>query len=169
MRARLPLSIVASIALGALLLTACTAGDEKMQTFSRDGISFHYPEGWQVVGFSRLISPRRLAVTSYSIPADAVEGDCGGRRALELLPQEGALVLLLDYGERGSFPRRPDRLTLRAGQFSQYECFGPSTMFRFRVGKRDFQAHVALGTDASHKARDRALAVLASLSLADSS
>jgi len=168
MRAQLLVSLFVVLALGTPVFGACSAGDEEMRTFTEDGISFSYPKGWHVVGFSRLNSPRRLAVTSYSVPVDAVEGDCGGRQAVELLPPEGVLVLLIDYGERDSFPARPGRLTVKSGEFSHYECFGPSTMFRFHVGKQDFQAHVAIGPQASGEALDRALAMLASLMVAES-
>ena len=142
------------------------AGDgaeDGAQTFRDDGVSFRYPESWHATPFSTTNSPRRLAVASYPIPEDAVEGDCGGLQAAGRLPREGALVLLIDYGERGSFARRPEALHLRDGEFAEYECFGPSTMFRFSVGERDLQAHVALGPEASDETRDRALAVLSAL------
>lgn len=159
----------------ALFLGACSTGDETMQSFSEDGISFRYPHSWYVSGFSTTNLPQRLAVTSYPVPSDAVEGDCGGHRAVERLPSGGALVLLVDYGERSSlppqlrparsFPDRPVALTMGGGEFSDYECFGPSTMFRFRIGKRHFQAHVAVGPTASDKTRARALAILAALAV----
>jgi hypothetical protein len=168
MRARSLVSLCVVLALGTSVSGACSGGEEELETFTEDGISFRYPEGWHVVGFSRLTSPRRLALSSYPLPADAVEGDCGGREAVELLPPEGVLVLLIDYGERASFPARPGRLTMQAGEFSHYECFGPSTMFRFGVGRRDLQAHVALGPRTTDEARDRALVALASLSVAGS-
>lgn len=86
-------------------------------------------------------------------------------RAVRLLPPEGAVVLLIDYGERGSFPARPDSLTIGAGELAEYECFGPSTMFRFSIGMRDLQAHVATGPRASDKTTDRAVAILAALTV----
>jgi hypothetical protein len=77
------------------------------------------------------------------------------------------LVLLIDYGEAASFPPLPDGLTMQAGEFSNYECFGESTMFRFRVGERDIQAHIAVGPSASAEMTERALATLATLSATD--
>jgi hypothetical protein len=147
------------------VLAACSTGADTRR-FADDGVSFRYPKGWHVAGFSTTNSPRRLAIASYPLPEDAVEGDCGGLRAVELLPPEGALVLLIDYGSQlQSFPARPEELTLGEGAFAEYECFGPSTLFRFRVGDRALQAHVALGRDASYGMRDRALAILESLAV----
>ncbi len=155
------------LVLGALLLSACSSGGESLQTFTADGISFQYPDGWSVVGFSTLNSPHRLAASSYPVPRDAIEGDCGGYEAVELMPPEGALVLLIDNGEGASFPPRPESLTMRAGEFANYECFGESTMFRFRVGQRDIQAHIAVGSKATDETTDRALAILTALSATD--
>lgn len=56
---------------------------------------------------------------------------------------------------------------MRAGAFAEYECFGASTMFRFRLGKRNFQAHVAFGSQASDETQDRALAILTSVAVAE--
>jgi hypothetical protein len=147
----------------ACVVAACSTGADTRQ-FADDGISFRYPKGWHVTGFSTTNSPRRLAAASYALPDDVVEGDCGGYRAVELLPPDGALVLLVDYGSRlRSFPERPAELALSAGAFAEYECFGPSTLFRFRVRDRALQAHVALGGDASYGMRERALAILESV------
>lgn len=147
----------------ALSLTACSPGGGT-RTLTDDGISLMYPESWRVAGFSTTNSPRRLAVASYPVPEDSVEGDCGGLEAVELLPSDGALVILIDYGTSASFRERPSVLELADGEFAEYECFGPSSMFRFRVGDRNIQAHVALGPDADDALRDQALAILASLS-----
>jgi len=163
------LLVAVLIALAAFLLPACSLGGGGMETFADAEISISYPKRWHVTPFSTTNSPRRLAVTSYPIPEDAVEGDCGGLQAVRLLPRDGALVLLIDYGRRGSLARRPDRLTLGDGEFAEYECFGRSTMFRFSVGDRDLQAHVALGPDASGKTRDRALAILSALTVGERS
>lgn len=135
------------------------------EDFNENLISFRYPAGWHVTGFSTSNSPRRLAVTTYAVSPDAVEGDCGGYEAVRLLPPEGALIVLIDYGPRRSFAPRPRTLTMRDGEFAEYECFGASSMFRFRVGDRGFQAHVAVGSDASNETQERALAVLASLTV----
>jgi len=127
MRAKARFFRAALLILGTSLLAACSLAGDGMRTFTQDAISFRYPTGWHVAGFSTTNSPRRLAVASYSVPADAVEGDCGGLDALELLPPDGVLLLLIDYGERSMFPPRPDGLTRQHGTFAEYECFGPST------------------------------------------
>lgn len=144
------------------LLTGCTHGDKRQQ-FAESSVSFRYPDGWHVSGFSTTNSPRRVAVASYALPDDAVEVDCGGYRAVELLPADGALVLVIDYGPTAFFAPRARDVELEDGEYAEYECVGPSTMFRFRVGERDFQAHVALGATASDETRDRALGVLQSI------
>ena len=63
-------------------------------------------------------------------------------------PPNGVAVLLLDMTGSGSgyaFPARPKRFRLSDGTFADYECFGPSTRLVFRVGGRDFIAHIAVG------------------------
>lgn len=153
------LVLLASIVLG------CSTGGEGARSFTDAGISVQYPKGWHVTGFSTTNQPRRLTVTSYAVPGDAVEGDCGGHAAVELLPNDGIVVLLIDYGARATFPPRPRGLTMQQGEFAEYECFGASTMFRFRLGRRDLQAHVAFGEEADEDAQQQALAVLADLEL----
>ena len=146
----------------------CAGGrDDDTRSFTEAGISFEHPAGLQVTGFSTTVWPRRLAVTSYRVPADAVEGDCGGSVAAELLPPDGVVVLIVDYGERASFAPRPSPLTTAHGELADYECFGKSSMFRFRVGERDVQAHVAIGKNAGEDARVRALSILASIRAED--
>lgn len=159
---RLPLVLVL---LSGLALVGCSSGGQGMRSFTDAGISFPYPDGWHVTGFSTATSPPRLTVTSYPVPSYATEGDCGGRAAVELLPSDGALVLIIDYGDRAMFRPRPSRLTMQDGEFAEYECFGPSTMFRFRIARRDLQAHLAFGEDAGEEAPRLALAILTDLEL----
>jgi hypothetical protein len=153
------------VALLACSVLGCSTGGEGARSFTDAGISFRYPKSWHVTGFSTTNQPHRLTVTSYPVPTNAVEGDCGGHAAVEALPVDGILVLLIDYGERATFPPRPSRLTMQDGEFAEYECFGPSTMFRLRLGRRDLQAHVAFGEEAGEDAQQQALAVLAGLEL----
>lgn len=136
---------------------------ERLRTFSERGISFQYPRDWSVAGFSTTLSPARVAIASYPLPADAVEGDCGGWAAVEALPRDGALVILIDYGETARFAARPSRFRLSDGEHANYECFGASTMFRFQVGGRALQAHVAIGQDAGTSLSGEALAILDSV------
>ena len=95
---------ILALPLLACMLAACSTGAD-MREFDDDGVSFRYPSDWHVAGFSTTNSPQRLAVASYALPEDAVEGDCGALTAVEVLPSDGALVLLIDYGSRlRSFP-----------------------------------------------------------------
>jgi hypothetical protein len=162
------LSLSASCSLGATQTehaATSAAPAEKLRTFSDHGITLRYPPGWSLVGFSTTVLPARLAVASYPLPADAVEGDCGGLTAVEALPRDGALVILIDYGQAAAaeFAARPARLRLRDGKYDNYECFGASTMFRFRAGGRALQAHLALGHHADSSVSRQALAVLDSI------
>jgi hypothetical protein len=135
----------------------------------RDGLSFRAPDDWHVTGFSTTNDPHRLAVASYPVGQGDVEGDCGGLAAVAKLPAEGVIVVLIDY--RGSFYEGssapylppPDRFTLAEGDFAQYECFGASTMYRFRIDTHDLQAHLAVGNTASDATIDEGLAILDSL------
>jgi hypothetical protein len=69
------LSLCASCSLGGTKQTeheaTSAAPGEQVRTFSDRGISLRYPRGWSVAGFSTTVSPARLAVASYQIPADA--------------------------------------------------------------------------------------------------
>lgn len=150
-----------------LILFTAGCGGDRLQTFRDGDVSFRYPEDWHVTGFSTTTSPRRLAVTSFPVAAGAIEGDCGGRAAIEALPPSGAVVLLIDYGDargEGSFAPAPGTFALAAGEPEHYECFGASTRFRFRArGGRAFQAHVAFGATATRETRRRTLTILDSL------
>lgn len=148
--------------------SGASPAEERIRSFSERGISFRYPRDWNVAGFSTTVLPARLAVASYPLPSEAVGGDCGGLAAVEALPRGGALVILIDYGEgspSAEFARRPARFRLAAGEFANYECFGTNTMFRFRLGGRALQSHVALGRDADVPLRRKALAILDSLTV----
>ncbi|MEO8289841.1 MAG: hypothetical protein ABI649_02460 [Gaiellaceae bacterium] len=137
-----------------------------MERFEGHGISFRYPSNWHIAGFSTTVFPARVAVASYPLPADAVEGDCGGIVAVRRLPADGALVLLIDYGDAGvrGFGPRPRHFALRGGKLADYECFGHSYLFQFRIGGRDLQAHLLLGRNASEMTAAQALEILDSLS-----
>ena len=97
---------------------------------------------------------------------DDVEGDCGGLAAAQRLPSDGAYVVLIDYGggvdaesrQRDFNQRLP--LTFKDGQLADFECFGRSYAFRFILGGKALQAHVALGDAADPQTRAAALALL---------
>ena len=131
--------------------------------YSTEGLTLAVPSGWSSTPFTTTNNPHRLAVASYPLPADSVEGDCGGIEAVRQLPNDGVLVLVIDYGDGPGFASRPDDLELSSGEFANYDCFGQSTAFRFRVGERDLQAHLALGPDATDDAKEHALEVLRSI------
>lgn len=162
------LALAASCSLGEKGETASSPGPvasrKSFRTFSDRGISLRYPSEWTVTRFSRTNRPRRLAVASYRLPAAAVEGDCGGWQAVDVLPRDGALVIMIDYGTiaTGDFPTRPRRFRLGDGEYHNYECFGRSTMFRFRIGRRALHWHIALGADAPRSRARDALDVLGS-------
>ena len=146
----------------AFIAAGCSPGSEETPTqYTTQGLTLAVPSGWSSTPFSTTNDPHRLAVASYPLPADSVEGDCGGIEATRLLPGDGALVLLIDYGDEPGFAPRPDDLQLSSGEFANYDCFGESTAFRFRVGGRDLQAHLAFG--ASDDAKEHALGVLRSI------
>jgi hypothetical protein len=164
------MTILARRLLTALVVSALVSGcgAAKYAHFrdtSRD-IAFRYPAGWFVTGFSTTNDPNRLVVASYRVTRPQVEGDCGGMAALDALPPRGTAVLIIDYGPAApaaQFPKRPSRFRLRNGKYGNYECFGRSYVFRFRVAGRDLQAHVAIGRHASPRERGAALAILDSL------
>lgn len=151
-------SLIALIA----LLTGCGGHGSTTLRDGESGLILRYPRSWTVTGFSRLTSPRRLVAASYTLTRDEVEGDCGGRRALESLPPGGAAVLLIDYGSSSVAPHF-ERFRLSEFKRADYECFGPSYALRFTRGGRDLQAHIALGRRAGAGRRQQALSILDSL------
>lgn len=121
-------------------------------------------------GFSEMVFPRRLVAASYDVGRGDVEGDCGGRAAVERLPRDGAYIVLIDYGRdlegvESARSRFTDRLpvTLRDGELAEFECFGRSYAFHFVVGGRPLQAHIGFGLDVDAERRAQALGVLNSV------
>ena len=141
----------------------CDGNDDELGTFEQAGLSLAYPDGWSVAGFSTTNSPHRLAVASFPLPSDAVEGDCGGLEVARRLPADGVFVLLIDYGAGRPARARPREFRLSDGQFANYGCFGPSTAFEFGVGRHALQAHVGVGSRADRALVDMALEVLESI------
>lgn len=153
-------------------LAACDfAGDDRTR-FAENGIALEVPRTWGVTGFSVNVTPGRLVAASYHVrPAD-VEGDCAGMAAIQRLPNDGAYVVLIDYGsfvDRDDFSAdlptsgRDDPFSdLR---FAEFACFGPSYLFRFFVQGRALQAHVGIGHAATAQRRDEAVEVLNSITV----
>jgi hypothetical protein len=155
--------LVAAVAL--TLVAACDSGDEEVLRFSEHGIALQAPETWSISGFSTNVWPRRLVAASYEVGRADVAGDCGGWAAVRRLPDYGAYVVVIDYGEGPDREGFTDRLPLRLseGELAEYECFGRSHMFRFLVDGRTLQAHVGIGSDATADRREEALDVLNSI------
>ena len=146
------------------MATGCTSGSEETSTlYSAQCLTLVVPDGWSSTPFSSTNDPHRLTVASYPLLAESVEDDCGGSEAVDHLRRDGALVVVIDYGDRPGFGLRPDDLELSSGKFAHYECFGPSAAFLFRVGERDIQVHVAFGPDATADTKERALDVVCSI------
>jgi hypothetical protein len=129
-------------------------------------VSFELPPGWHATAFSETVSPGRLVAASYKVRQEDVEGDCGGYRAVERLPSDGAYVVVIDYGaasagETVSARGRP--VDLEDGRLANFECFGESYLLRLAVDSRALQVHVGLGEAATADRRSQALAVVNSL------
>ncbi len=147
-----------------LLLAGC--GGSKPASFNAEGVAFLYPDGWSVTGFSRTVAPARLVVASYPVSRAEVEGDCGGMRALQALPPNGAAVLLIDYGPGPAstqFPARPSHFRLEQFKRANYDCFGDSYMLRFHTAGHNLQTHLVFGRNAGATQRNQALGVLDTL------
>jgi hypothetical protein len=141
----------------------CAGSDDELASFRQAGLSLEYPDRWNVAGFSTTNSPHRVAVASFPLPSDAVEGDCGGLEVARRLPADGVFVLLIDYGDDMPARSRPEEFRLSEGKFANYECFGSSTAFRFGVGRHALQAHIGIGSNADQQLVDQALDVLGSI------
>ncbi len=159
-----PLYSAATVAAVLSLVAAC--GGARTATFRDRGLTFDYPRAWSVSGFSPAVLPPRLVVASYDVTPAQVTGDCAGSDALANVPDDGAGLLLIDYGTAFSssrFQSLPRRLAL--GEFTRgnYECFGDTYMLRFKAGGHDIQAHLKLGNRASPATIQRALQILDSV------
>jgi hypothetical protein len=163
-------AVLVAVGAAALLARTWDAGTSAAtRDVVRDGLSFRAPDDWHATGFSTTNDPHRLAIASYPVGQGDVEGDCGGHAAVAKLPADGVIVVLIDHHgsfyEGSSAPYRPPpgRFSRAAGAYAQYECFGASTMYRFRIGAHDLQAHLAVGNTASDTTIDEGLAILDSL------
>jgi hypothetical protein len=80
-------------------LAACTYREEQNERFAERGVNLETPRSWSVSGFSETVFPRRLVAASYEVRRGDVEGDCGGRAAIDRLPRDGAdLPPMRNYG-----------------------------------------------------------------------
>jgi hypothetical protein len=103
---------------------------------------------------------QRLAVASFPLDGAPPARGCSPAATVARMPAGGALIAVLEYeGTAGAgFPAR--RVPVALGPPRRYECFGRSTMVRFRVAGRAFQAHIWFGARASAATRRAAAAVL---------
>jgi hypothetical protein len=121
-------------------------------TDADDGLSITIPAAWTFhQDPSGPDDPRTVfAVGTWTF---ARGGDCAPTVAQETLPPDGGFLWLIEYRDGAdptAFPARPDHFDLDPDSVGQYECSTvPSYMIRFRDAGREFQAHMALGPEAS--------------------
>jgi hypothetical protein len=164
-------TVVAAIAV--VVLASCAVGGDEGTRFAENGIALEAPSTWSVTGFSVDVAPRRLVAASYEVRPGDVEGDCGGQAAIHRLPRDGAYLLLIDYGsfnvDRDDFsadlPTSGRDEPFRTERFAEFECFGPSCLFRFVVRGRALQAHLGIGPDTTPERRGEAVEVLNSITV----
>lgn len=112
------------------------------------------PEGWDTTEapLSGLINPvLLLSAASFDLDGARSHANCTPVRALEAMPPDGALVVVLAYGDDDlseaalrSLPRRPDHLRLGPASFGSYECSGRSYDLQFRERNRGYKINVWL-------------------------
>jgi hypothetical protein len=125
-----------------------------------------YPPSWHV----RLLGPdQQLVIGSYLLPAESANS-WWFDRARAALPEDGALVLIFDYGDllndaryRRLFPPRPAQLQLNDSAYGEYEVFGPGYLLKFADHGRAVQTMVALGDGATAVTRMDVLRAINSL------
>jgi hypothetical protein len=158
-----PVYLVAS----ALVVAGCAAAGREATpgaawnrlVDSPAGIVLRFPPGWYADASAEAA---QLVVASYPLPARAADSPEPHR-----LPAHGAFVsifptplpLMLPSARR-SYPPRPQRISLAAGQHASFEGFGPGTMLKFRDRGYAIQAMIALGPKASATTKARVIGVL---------
>lgn len=154
-----------------------SAGGEQLQN-PRTGLSATIPAGWHVIAkrISGAIEPRQmLAVASYPVRlSKAPTRGCHPGQVLRQMPQEGALVQLIEYTPSGlgnkyegllaSTPPRPAHFDFPPRSYASYECSGPSYQINFKDNGRIFSAQVWMNrAHVDPVARAEALKILDSL------
>jgi hypothetical protein len=138
--------------------------DTKPARIAAGGISIQVPAGWEAIEgrLTPCVDPaERLAVASSSL----------GRPAQ--LPDDGALVVLMERRDRASVLAELRQMAARPAQFrapgrpTPLSCCaavsGPGWLFPFADAGRTFYAYVFVGERASEETRRRAFSVLESL------
>jgi len=106
---------------------------------------------------SRIHAARLRAFSGHV--SGAAGRQCGPDRALAEMPDDGALVFVLEYRpargsvwsgiHRSDFPPRPAHLRLPRRAPEAYECFGRGYQLHFRDADRPLQVMVAVGPKAT--------------------
>jgi hypothetical protein len=138
--------------------------ESKGRRLAAHGVSIQVPAGWEAIegSLTPCVDPaERLAVTSSSLGEPAQ------------LPDDGALVVLMERRERASVLAELRQMAARPAQFrapgrpTPLSCCaavsGPGWLFPFADGGRTFYAYVFVGERASKETRRRAFSVLESL------
>jgi Penicillin-insensitive murein endopeptidase/Zinc carboxypeptidase len=149
------------------VLAAFGAGepsDTKPARIAGGGVSIQVPAGWKAIEgpLTPCVDPaERLVVASSSLGEPAQ------------LPDDGALVVLMERRDRASVRAELRQMAARPAQFrapgrpTPLSCCaavrGPGWLFPFAEGGRTFYAYVFVGERASEETRRRAFSVLESL------
>ena len=156
---------------------ACMGYDEKRR--AKPPISVLHPDAWKMTvmhgggstSWTASTGPAgRVDLTDEPVEPGYTPDVCMiPTDPLQAVEGDGALVTVQSMGRTQRFAPRPDSLSLEDGRpygrppFETH-CSPPPevtiTGFRFRDRGRDFQAFVALGTRASDRTREIAVAVL---------
>jgi murein peptide amidase A len=147
----------------AVALAGIPGGGSSEQRVTAAGLSMQVPSGWHVI--DRKLTPcvdpsERIAVASSPVE--------GGR-----LPEDGALVVLMERIDRASVRAELQRVSRRPasfrprGQASPLECCsavrGPGWLYSFAEGGRTFYAYVFAGRKADEQTRREAFRALDTL------
>jgi murein peptide amidase A len=141
--------------------------DTKPARIAAGGVSIQVPAGWKAIEgpLTPCVDPaERLAVASSSLGEPTQ------------LPDDGALVVLMERRDRASVRAELRQMAARPAQFrapgrpTPLSCCaalkGPGWLFPFADGGRTFYAYVFVGERASEETRRRAFSVLESLRVA---
>jgi hypothetical protein len=136
---------------------------------SSAGVQITLPSAWTFENGTdvTMIDPTILFVAgSWNFPT---QGDCAPNAALDSLPNDGALLWLIEYTSPNtpvSAPPRPERMDL-GPLVGPIECVGTSAhVIGFKDAGRVFQMHVVFGSAVTDSARQEAVDALNSIVVA---
>jgi hypothetical protein len=112
------------------------------------GLHLVLPAQWSVYrqALTQAVSARdQLAIGTFPLRQRSADSNCTPATALRARPSGGGLIFMFEIhgwspAAIARIPRRPARLRLPAAR--SYECFGLSSLVRFRDHGRAFQAQV---------------------------